>query len=235
MLTTVALQTNPQSRTIYQPKPEPPSSSVQIPKLDISLVVLITLLGGLLWKSVLEPYFERLRVSLQYTKEQDARIRDCLSAIRVRSHADRAFLCQFVCAGKTVAGQPAYTMMITHEVDAVNSTKAMPFGANSNFTCVDFIIQSLLATPFRKRNIDDIDDDEYKAYLYNLGVHYIIYKLLTMKKEPIGFIVLHYNNRASLEHWEKFQEKDIESEAQQIIYILHNSNSLWQIIWQSWR
>jgi len=235
MLTTVALQANPQTRTI-QPTPEPsPPASVQIPKIEISLVVLLTLLAGWLWKFVLEPYFDRLRISLQYTKEQDARIRDCLSAIRVRSYADRAFLCQFVCSGKTVAGQPAYTMMITHEVDAVNSTKAMPFGGNSNFTCVDFIIQSLLANPFRKRNIDDIDDDEYRAYLYNLGVYYVIYKLLTMKKEPIGFIVLHYNNRASLDHWEKLQEKDIESEAQQIIYILHNSNSLWQIIWQSWR
>jgi len=232
----IALQDSPQQRTIYQPTPEPsPPPSVQTPKLEISLVVLLTLLAGWLWKFVLEPYFDRLRISLQYTKEQDARIRDCLSAIRVRCHADRTFLCQFVYTGKTVAGRPAYTMMISHEVDAVNSTKAMPFGTNTNFTCVDFIIQSLLANPFQKRNIDNIDDDEYRAYLYNLGTYYVIYKLLEIKKEPIGFIVLHYNNRASLEYWEKIQEKHIEAEAQQIIYILHSSNSLWQILWQSLR
>lgn len=203
--------------------PAPPQRSPQqwnLPTTEVTIAA--SVLVALAYKSWVQPVLDKIQRGLQYSKEQDASIRDCLTSIRTLAIADRVMLCQFVEGAKTLAGKPTYSLLVSHEVTAANITKASPVASTGNSTCVDFVLQSLVANEFQKRQLPEINDLSYRQYLYSLGVYYVVCNLLKIDGEPVGFVVLHYTNRTSYIDWDAIAERDIEPDCQRISFVLKN-------------
>jgi len=193
-------------------------------------VLLLVVTGTITWKSIIQPFVQSLMFRINYSRSQDNFIREAMARIQAYTNADRVLLCQFVNRSLTNAGQPVYEMVVSHEVTKMLDSKVMPYGNYSGFGCVNHIIKSLNEQSFQKKEISSIQDSDYRSYLANLNVSFVVYRYIISQDTPIGFIVLHYCNPAHKIDWAGVNENDIAPESDRILFILKRSSSLLNVI-----
>jgi len=235
---------HPQYNSRIETYPHPsPSPEVKADKVRDTVgdwfytnsVLLLVVTGTITWKSIVQPFVQSLMFRVTYSHSQDNFIREAMARIQAYTNADRVLLCQFVNRSLTNAGQPIYGMVMSHEVTKMLDNKVMPYAnyssfGYSSFGCVNHIIKSLNEKPFQKREVSAIKDDDYRSYLVNLNVSFVVYRYIVSQDTPIGFIVLHYCDPANKIDWAAVEEKDISLESDRILFILKRSSSLLNII-----
>jgi hypothetical protein len=194
----------------------------------LSNLGLIALFGiAIAYRQWIEPWIERRKLSLSYSREQEKKIDLLLEGIRLMSNADRVLLAETTNGKYTLSGRSLKDLVLTHQVTA-GSIKRAPDGGllMQDQTCIRSLFESLSQSPFLKRKTAEIQNDYYRLYLEALDVHYVIYCFLEVEDIPLGFIAIHYCSENKWMDWDGAAAYEIKSFAAAITSTVYGGRQL---------
>jgi hypothetical protein len=190
----------------------------------------VALLAGYKW--VLEPWINKKKATLAYSREQDEAIDLQLDAIREKAGADRVLLVQSYVKATTTSGDELKAIAITHQRRAEGVpliAEAIP--TTPNDACIRSMFSSLRRQPFIKRSTQDIEADMYRIYLVATNVALVTYCFLALDDKEYGFIAIHYC-KPEEDNWSSLTQDMIQSNLDKLLYHILNKKTFIQTLQQ---